>query len=93
MAKRREVIVKFQVPTAGDYQADFSVYLGFGVLYVNFGLTRYRTFGNWAKGCSTFFIILVGLVAGCGTSRSITGGGESFSTVLIPMQIHVVYGD
>jgi hypothetical protein len=39
MDKRRDVIVKFQVPTAGEYQLDFAVYLGFRVLYVSFGLT------------------------------------------------------
>ena len=49
MDKRRDVIVKFQVPTAGEYQLDFSVYLGFGVLYVNVGLSQYRSFGKWVR--------------------------------------------
>jgi hypothetical protein len=29
MVKKRDFIVKFQVPTAGECQADFAVYLGF----------------------------------------------------------------
>eukprot|EP00957_Ditylum_brightwellii_P067492 5123266-Ditylum_brightwellii.AAC.1 len=44
------------------------------VLYVNFGLMKYRTFENWAKGCRTFVISLAGLVAGCGTLNLIPGG-------------------
>ena len=78
MDKRRDVIVKFQVPTAGEYQLDFAVYLGFGILYVNFGFTMYGTFGNWATGCRMFVISLAGLVAGCGTFSSIPDGSKPF---------------
>eukprot|EP00957_Ditylum_brightwellii_P189031 14390493-Ditylum_brightwellii.AAC.1 len=45
--------IKTVVTVAGNanYQLDFAVYLGFGNLYVNFGLSNYGTFGNWATGC------------------------------------------
>ena len=93
MVEKRDFIIKFQVPTTGEYQADFAVYLGFGVLYVNFELTKYGTFENWTKGCCAFVISLAGLVAGCGTFGLIPGGSESLSIVSIPTQIHVDYGD
>eukprot|EP00957_Ditylum_brightwellii_P208718 15358654-Ditylum_brightwellii.AAC.4 len=38
MVEKRDAIVKFQVPIAGEYQADFAVYHGFPQGFDSYGV-------------------------------------------------------